>query len=118
MWSGDVLSQLSRSKCMHIFSIVLHPSFSFIDLCLFGFVSLVDTYLDLICKSAIIQGSSSNLELGLHLLYYLKGDTKRALKAFLDDTIDLPMKHPINTYTYAGIIIEKKTFYIFLQHNQ
>lgn len=64
--------------------------------------SQLQPYLDLICKSSVVFGSSNNLELGLHILSYYKGNVKRALKAFLDDSIDLPVGHPITTYKYSG----------------
>lgn len=64
--------------------------------------SQLTAYLDLLCKSSVVFGSSNNLELGLHILSYFKGNVKLALKAFLDDTIDLPVDHPITTYKYSG----------------
>ena len=60
-------------------------------------------YLDLICKSSVVYGSSNNLELGLHILNYYQGNVKLAIKAFLDDSIDLPVNHPISSYKYNGI---------------
>jgi hypothetical protein len=66
-----------------------------------------ENYLDLICKSSLIYGSSNNLELGLHILTYFKGDFRQAIKGFLDDTIDLPVNHPISTYKYSGKLFHK-----------
>lgn len=59
-------------------------------------------YLELICNSPLVCGSSNNLELGLHILYYFRGDFSSAIRAFLDDTVDLPADHPISTYKYSG----------------
>lgn len=60
-------------------------------------------YLDLVCKSSCVYGSSNNLELGLHVLNYYGGDVKSAIKAFLDDAIELPLNHPISNYKYSGM---------------
>lgn len=61
-------------------------------------------YLDLMCKSSVVYGSSNNLELGLHILTYFQGNAKLAIKAFLEDSIDLPVNHPISTYKYTGTV--------------
>ena len=61
----------------------------------------VEEYLKLICKSTMVYGSSNNMELGLHILSY-HGDIKRAIKPFLDNTIELPKDHPISNYKYPG----------------
>ena len=59
-------------------------------------------YLNMVCKSSLVYGSSNNLELGLHILNYFNGDTTTAIKAFFNDTIELPPKHPITNYKYSG----------------
>ncbi|RNA30737.1 zinc finger protein 541-like [Brachionus plicatilis] len=61
----------------------------------------ITNYLNLICKSSLVFGSSNNLELGLHILNYFDGDIKCSLKAFLDETVELPENHPITTYKYT-----------------
>lgn len=56
----------------------------------------------MITKSGLVYGSSNNLELGLHILQYYNGNFEKAIKTFLDDSIDLPSDHPISTYKYNG----------------
>jgi hypothetical protein len=67
-----------------------------------SFLLLVDNYLELVSKSSIAHGSSSNLELGLHVFFYLRGDVKQCLKAFMQQSIQLPANNPISNYKYAG----------------
>jgi hypothetical protein len=61
----------------------------------------LEDYLDLVCRSSLIYGSSNNLELGLHVLNYFKGDFKEAIKSLLNQTIGVPETHPITTYKYS-----------------
>ena len=68
-------------------------------------------YLNMVCKSSLVYGSSNNLELGLHILNYFNGDTTTAIKAFFNDTIELPPNHPITNYKYSG----KKQSFHFLK---
>ena len=65
----------------------------------------LDNYLDLVCKSSLIYGASNNLELGLHVLNYFRGDVKQAVHSLLDETIGLPDGHPITTYKYNETVI-------------
>jgi hypothetical protein len=60
----------------------------------------LEDYLDLVCRSSLIYGSSNNLELGLHVLNYFKGEFKEAIKTLLNQTMGLPEGHPITTYKY------------------
>jgi hypothetical protein len=60
----------------------------------------LNNYLNLICKSSSLYGSSNNLELGLHVLHYFKGDVEESIKSFLNQSIDLPKNHPLTTYKY------------------
>lgn len=80
MWSCDILEHIDETQ------------FSY--------------FIELVCKSSVVYGSSNNLELGLHILNFFKGNVKQAIKAFLEDTVDLPHDHPISTYKYSG----KKNF--------
>lgn len=64
---------------------------------------LVENYLQIISKGSFIYGSSNNLELGLHILNYFDGNFEKAIKTFLDDSINLPSGHPISTYKYNGM---------------
>lgn len=57
-------------------------------------------YLELVCNSSLVYGSSNNLELGLHVLNYFDGDVEKAVKGFLNVSIELPVEHPIRTYKY------------------
>jgi hypothetical protein len=61
----------------------------------------LDDYLDLVCRSSLIYGSSNNLELGLHVLHHYAGDFKEAIKALLSQSMGLPEAHPITTYKYS-----------------
>lgn len=63
----------------------------------------LSNYLNLICKSSLVFGSSNNLELGLHILNFFDGNIKSSIKAFLDETVELPVNHPITTYKYTGM---------------
>jgi hypothetical protein len=36
------------------------------------------------------------------VLNYFNGDTNKAIKAFFNDSIELPLNHPITTYKYSG----------------
>lgn len=76
MWSCDVLDYIDDGQLCH--------------------------FLELVSKSSVVYGSSNNLELGLHLLHYFRGNVKLAIKALLDNSIELPVNHPISTYKYNG----------------
>ena len=73
-------------------------------------------YLDLVGRggNAMIHGSSSNLELGLHVLQWCAGDVRRALRAFLENALEVSEGHPLTTYKYAETEVwstkEIKTF--------
>lgn len=62
----------------------------------------LSNYLNMICRSSLVFGSSNNLELGLHILKFFDGDIKSSIKAFLDGTVELPVNHPITSYKYSG----------------
>jgi hypothetical protein len=61
----------------------------------------VNNYLEFITQSTIVNGASNNLELGLHILNYYEGNVDKSLKAFLNDSINLPKNHPMQTYKYS-----------------
>lgn len=77
MWSSDVMQKIDSNQ--------------------------ITNYFNLICKSSLVFGSSNNLELGLHILNYFNGDITNSIKAFMDQTVELPENHPITTYKYTGI---------------
>jgi hypothetical protein len=66
----------------------------------------VDNFLKLICETSAVYGSSNNLELGLHLLTYFKGDIKSTMKVFFDKSFEVEKNHPISNYKYSGEYIK------------